>query len=125
MRDMSEEQLSSQDGDGFAVASVPAARRRARGSAWIYVCIAIVAGIAAGGIASVFLADSLKALGIPDPGRVTTVGLPFVRAAAWIAMATSVGSFVSSSTRMRSAMCSITEKSKRPSSSFFFLYACA
>ncbi|OFL80325.1 MULTISPECIES: cytochrome c oxidase assembly protein [unclassified Corynebacterium] len=97
MRHMSEEQLSSQDGDGFAVASAPAARRRARGSAWIYVCIAIVAGIAAGGIASFFLADSLKALGIPDPGRVTTVGLPFVRAAAWIAMATSVGSFLASS----------------------------
>ena len=97
MRYMSEEQLSSQDGDGFAVESAPAARRRARGSAWIYVCIAIVAGIAAGGIASFFLADSLKALGIPDPGRVTTVGLPFVRAAAWIAMATSVGSFLASS----------------------------
>src|SRR5699024_11649264 len=41
-----------------------------------------------------FLADSLAALGIPDPGRLTTFGLPFFRAIAWILMALSIGSFM-------------------------------
>lgn len=43
-----------------------------------------------------FLADSLAALGIPDPGRMTTFGLPFFRAVAWMLMALAIGSFMSS-----------------------------
>ena len=66
-------------------------------STWpIYVGAAIIAGLVGGFISLFFLADSLAALGIPDPGRLTTFGLPFFRAVAWILMALSVGSFLTS-----------------------------
>ncbi|MGO1986147.1 cytochrome c oxidase assembly protein [Corynebacterium casei] len=66
-------------------------------STWpIYVGAAIIAGLVGGFISLFFLADSLAALGIPDPGRLTTFGLPFFRAVAWILMALSVASFLTS-----------------------------
>lgn len=43
-----------------------------------------------------FLGESLAALGIPDPGRVTTASLPFLRATGWMTAALAVGSFLSS-----------------------------
>ncbi len=67
---------------------------RAAGAWGIYAVLAVIAGFVAGFISWFFLADSLAALGIPDPGRLTTVGLPFLRAAAWMCMALSVGSFM-------------------------------
>lgn len=64
---------------------------------WPYVLLAVVlAGVVGGGISMFFLADSLAALGIPDPGVPTTFGLPFFRAVAWILMAVMVGSFMAS-----------------------------
>lgn len=64
-------------------------------SSWpIYVVAALIAGLVGGFISLFFLADSLAALGIPDPGRLTTFGLPFFRAIAWILMALSIGSFM-------------------------------
>src|SRR5690625_5975517 len=49
-------------------------------SSWpIYVGAALIAGVVGGFISLFFLADSLAALGIPDPGRLTTFGLPFFR----------------------------------------------
>ncbi|MFH0412204.1 cytochrome c oxidase assembly protein [Corynebacterium sp. L4756] len=66
-------------------------------SSWpIYLGAALIAGLVGGFISLFFLADSLAALGIPDPGRLTTFGLPFFRAIAWILMALSVGSFLTS-----------------------------
>ncbi len=66
-------------------------------ASWPWVLIAcVVAGLVGGGISMFFLADSLAALGIPDPGRFTTVGLPFFRAVAWVLMAVVVGSFLAS-----------------------------
>ena len=56
----------------------------------------VFAGLVGGIISLFFLADSLAALGIPDPGRMTTFGLPFFRAIAWMLMALSIGSFMSS-----------------------------
>ncbi|QNE90067.1 bifunctional copper resistance protein CopD/cytochrome c oxidase assembly protein [Corynebacterium incognita] len=64
---------------------------------WPYVLLTVVlAGVVGGGISMFFLADSLAALGIPDPGVPTTFGLPFFRAVAWILMAVTVGSFMAS-----------------------------
>ena len=40
------------------------------------------------------LADALTATGLPDPGPVTTYGLPFFRAAGEIAAVVAVGSFL-------------------------------
>lgn len=54
----------------------------------------------AGGVGAViswgFLAESLAVLGIPDPGPLTTAGLPFFRAGAWLLAALTTGSFLAS-----------------------------
>ncbi|MGH3632512.1 MAG: cytochrome c oxidase assembly protein [Mycobacterium sp.] len=56
--------------------------------------VAALAGCTAAGIAALSLADALTATGLPDPGPVTTLGLPFVRASAEIAAVVAVGSFL-------------------------------
>lgn len=48
----------------------------ARPSRLLNLSFVIFAGLVGGIISLFFLADSLAALGIPDPGRVTTFGLP-------------------------------------------------
>lgn len=69
---------------------------RARSARYLAVLagVAILAGCTAGGIAALALADALTATGLPDPGPVTTLGLPFVRAAGEIAAVLAVGSFL-------------------------------
>src|ERR1700727_215688 len=70
----------------------PAASRRA--VAWpLLVGVATLAGCTAAGIGALSLAAALTATGVPDPGPVTTVGLPFVRAAGEVAAVVAVGSF--------------------------------
>ena len=54
----------------------------------------LLAGATAAGIGALSLADALTATGLPDPGPVTTYGLPFVRAAGEIAAVVAVGSFL-------------------------------
>jgi putative copper resistance protein D len=56
--------------------------------------VAALAGITAAAIGAVSLADALTATGLPDPGSVTTYGLPLVRAAGEIAAVLAVGSFL-------------------------------
>ncbi|BBX15739.1 copper resistance protein CopD [Mycolicibacterium duvalii] len=56
--------------------------------------VAVLAGVTAAALSALSLADALTATGLPDPGPVTTYGLPFVRAAAEIAGVTAVGSFL-------------------------------
>ncbi|MCT7660508.1 cytochrome c oxidase assembly protein [Mycobacterium deserti] len=56
--------------------------------------VAALAGAVAAGIGALSLADALTATGLPDPGAVTTYGLPFVRAAGEIAAVVAVGSFL-------------------------------
>ena len=56
--------------------------------------VALLAGVTAAGIGALSLADALIATGLPDPGPVTTYGLPFVRAAGEIAGVVAVGSFM-------------------------------
>jgi len=56
--------------------------------------VAVLAGVIAAGIGALALADVLIATGLPDPGPVTTLGLPFVRAAGEIAAVTAVGGFM-------------------------------
>lgn len=66
-----------------------------RGTAWpVLVGVGLLAGTTAAGMGSLALAEALTATGLPDPGRVTTLGLPFVRAAGEIAAALAVGSFL-------------------------------
>ncbi|OBK84775.1 cytochrome c oxidase assembly protein [Mycolicibacter sinensis] len=69
---------------------------RARSARYLPVLagVAILAGCTAAGIAALALADALTATGLPDPGPVTTLGLPFVRAAGEIAAVLAVGSFL-------------------------------
>ena len=56
--------------------------------------VALLAGVTAAGLGALTLADALTATGLPDPGPVTTYGLPFVRAAGEIAGVVAVGSFM-------------------------------
>jgi len=56
--------------------------------------VAVLAGVIAAGIGALALSDALTATGLPDPGPVTTLGLPFVRAVGEIAAVTAVGGFM-------------------------------
>ncbi|AIU92348.1 bifunctional copper resistance protein CopD/cytochrome c oxidase assembly protein [Corynebacterium ulcerans] len=60
----------------------------------LYLAFLVVAGLVGALISWGFLSESLAALGIPDPGPVTTAGLPFFRAAGWMLAALGVGSFM-------------------------------
>lgn len=60
----------------------------------VLVGVAVLAGSVAAGIGGLSLAAALTATGLPDPGPVTTMGLPFVRAAGEVAAALAVGSFL-------------------------------
>ncbi|MGA5464800.1 cytochrome c oxidase assembly protein [Mycobacterium sp. NPDC050041] len=64
-------------------------------AAWpVLVGVGLLAGATAAGIGGLSLADALSATGLPDPGPVTTYGLPFVRAAGEIAAVVAVGAFL-------------------------------
>jgi cytochrome c oxidase assembly factor CtaG/putative copper export protein len=56
--------------------------------------VGVLAGCTAAGIAALSLAAALTATGLPDAGPVTTLGLPFLRAAAEVAAVLAVGSFL-------------------------------
>ena len=60
----------------------------------LLVGVGLLAGVTAACLAALSLADALTATGLPDPGPVTTYGLPFVRAAGEIAAVVAVGSFL-------------------------------
>ncbi|AWB82530.1 copper resistance protein [Corynebacterium yudongzhengii] len=68
--------------------------RKARPTWPLYLVAILVAALVGATISYSFVGDSLAALGIPDPGALTTYGLPFLRAAAWILAALSIGSFL-------------------------------
>lgn len=55
-----------------------------------------MAGVIAAVIGDAFLGDSLAALGIPDPGQVTTWGLPLVRGIGTVLACLGIGSFLMS-----------------------------
>src|SRR5690349_14554895 len=56
--------------------------------------VALLAGLTAAALSALSLAESLTATGLPDPGPVTTYGLPFVKAAGEIAAVIATGSFL-------------------------------
>ena len=60
----------------------------------VLVGVGVLAGATAAGIGALSLADALTATGLPNPGPVTTYGLPFVRAAGEIAAVVAAGSFL-------------------------------
>ena len=71
----------------------PARKRRA--AAWpLLAGVAMLAGCTAAGIGALSVAAALTATGLPDPGPVTTLGLPFVRAAGEVAAVAAVGAFL-------------------------------
>jgi cytochrome c oxidase assembly factor CtaG/putative copper export protein len=64
-------------------------------AAWpVLIGVGVLAGAVAAGIGALSLAEALTATGLPNPGRVTTYGLPLVRAAGEIAAVVAVGSFL-------------------------------
>ncbi|MDO4631120.1 MAG: cytochrome c oxidase assembly protein [Corynebacterium sp.] len=60
----------------------------------LYLLFFLVAGVTGAIVSWGFLSESLAALGIPDPGAITTAGLPLLRAGAWLLAALAVGSFL-------------------------------
>lgn len=69
--------------------------KKAVQSAWpIYLAVLAVGALVAGALSYSFLGGSLAALGIPDPGPLTTVGLPALRGVAWLLAALAAGSFM-------------------------------
>jgi cytochrome c oxidase assembly factor CtaG/putative copper export protein len=71
----------------------PAAKRRT--VVWpLLTGVAVLAGCTAAGIGALSVAAALTATGLPDPGPVTTLGLPFVRAAGEVAAVVAVGAFL-------------------------------
>lgn len=74
--------------------AIPATRARPASYLPVLAGVAILAGCTAAGIGALSLADALTATGLPDPGPVTTLGLPFVRAAGETAAVLAVGSFL-------------------------------
>lgn len=78
----------------MAMTLKPAAQRRASIVAPLLAGLGVLAGATAALIAALSLADALTATGLPDPGLVTTLGLPCVRAAGEIAAVLAVGSFL-------------------------------
>lgn len=56
--------------------------------------VAVLAGATAAGIGALTLAEVLTVTGLPDPGPVTTFGVPAVRAAGEIAAVVAVGAFL-------------------------------
>src|ERR1700756_5828568 len=73
--------------------AAPTSRRHA-GAGRVRVGGATLAGCTAAGLGALSLAAALTATGLPDPGPVTTVGLPFVRAAGEVAAVVAVGAFL-------------------------------
>jgi cytochrome c oxidase assembly factor CtaG/putative copper export protein len=60
----------------------------------VLVGVALLAGATAAALAALSVADALTATGLPNPGPMTTYGLPFVRAGGEIAAVVAVGSFL-------------------------------
>ncbi len=68
---------------------------RRRPPVWPLLCgVAVLSGGIAAGLSVLSLADALTATGLPDPGVVTTLGLPFVRAVGEVAAVLAIGSFL-------------------------------
>lgn len=64
-------------------------------SAWpVYLAVLAVGAVVAGALSFSFVGGSLAALGVPDPGPLTTVGLPALRGIAWLLAALAAGSFM-------------------------------
>ncbi|UQX12671.1 cytochrome c oxidase assembly protein [Candidatus Mycobacterium methanotrophicum] len=60
----------------------------------LFAGVAALAGCTAAGIGALSIAAALTATGLPDPGPVTTLGLPFIRAAGEVAAVVAVGAFL-------------------------------
>jgi putative copper resistance protein D len=76
-----------------ATSLAPAAVRGSRAWSVLY-GVAVLAGVTAAALSALSIVDALTATGLPDPGPVTTYGLPFVKAVGEIAAVTAVGAFM-------------------------------
>ncbi|MFC4603261.1 cytochrome c oxidase assembly protein [Rhodococcus kronopolitis] len=78
----------------LAPSPAPNPRRVGESSAPIFVTLGIVAGLVAAIVVGLSASEALIRLGIPDPGALTTYGLPAVKAAGEVAAVIAVGSLL-------------------------------
>lgn len=86
--------MRQQKNDDPKSTAMPGQREKVRSTWPLYLICALVAGVVGALISWGFLTENLAALGLPDPGSITTVGMPFFRAVGWIFAALAVGSFL-------------------------------
>lgn len=79
-----------------AVTPVTSTPRRLGSPVGVYVGATVLAGVVAAVIGAAFLGQSLAVLGIPDPGPVTSWGVPLVRGAGTVLACIGVGGFLMS-----------------------------
>lgn len=75
----------------MVIAPAPAPIRPAPGVGGLLVLGLVVAGLVAGGLAALTGARPVASLGLPDPGALTTIGLPAVRAVTESAIVLAIG----------------------------------
>lgn len=77
-----------------ASTDAPLADKKVRKTWFWYIVFVLIAGALAGGLSLAFNMESRTALGIPDPGAITTFGFPLAKAGGEMLAALGVGSFM-------------------------------
>ncbi|MFD4183084.1 copper resistance protein CopD, partial [Rhodococcus sp. NPDC058514] len=78
----------------LAPSAPPTIRKAGETSVPIFATLGIIAGLVAAIIVGLSASDALVLLGIPDPGPLTTYGLPAVKAAGEVAAVIAIGSLL-------------------------------
>lgn len=92
MSDQTSHASDTPEGDSSAESPAQPVQKM-KSPALVYVLATAIAGILAGIIGYSFTGSSLAVLGIPDPGEVTTFGLPLLRSAATFVACIGIGGF--------------------------------
>ncbi|MFC9790524.1 cytochrome c oxidase assembly protein [Rhodococcus sp. NPDC127528] len=78
----------------LAPSDTPPTRKAGESSVPIFVTLGIIAGLVAAIVVGLTASEALIRLGIPDPGPLTTYGLPAVKAAGEVAAVIAIGSLL-------------------------------
>lgn len=94
LSDAADNPSGSTDSTSSTSPSAPKKKRGVKRTTGWYVVFAVVAGVVAGALSLLFNQESRAALGISDPGLVTTVGMPLAKSGGEVLAALATGSFM-------------------------------